>query len=79
MQATADYRMFVKHVCKSLVYLDLKFYGNQEIQRSKELFKGRLTNEIIEAKTGQRNEAVIQRLSFDGMGLCHYDRELNLK
>jgi hypothetical protein len=79
IQRVEDYRLFVKHICKKLIFLDTKFFVNQEIQKSKELFKGRLTQEILNSKISLNNKAAIEKINFDSMGLCHYDKEFNLK
>lgn len=75
----ADYRLFLKHTVPSLLFLDSRFYVSQEVQKSKEIFKGRLTQDLLKSRLGSLPESHAKRLALDSCGLCHYDREFNLK
>ena len=79
IQIMPEYRLFIKHICTNLLFLDSKFYVNIEIQKSKEIFKGRLTQDLIKSKILSIPESKVKKLVLDSSGLCHYDKELNLK
>lgn len=75
----SEYRLFLKHTCPNLLFLDSKFYMSQEVQKSKEIFKGRLTLDLLKSRLNNVPESHVKRLQLDSCGLCHYNREFNLK